>query len=398
MAEAAGTSAVNPNVPVGNEPTVQAKIGEPTSFEQLESVTEQQIAEARKAAKEKRAGSDKRDVGKDRKASGADVSEPEDDTEAKPDSFEADANKEASIGPQADKVAVKLIKINQDGNPTELSANAMVPVKVSGEATEVPLQELINNYSGKVVYDKKYNELATERKKFHADKGLVEERASKILELATKDPLQAFTYLAEFAGKDPVQTYKEVVSAMSQAFGKFNSLDELSREKYYLDREREFFDRRKKAEESVKQREAESQKKAEQERYFRETFNIDDDTYAQLYREIEEAGLVRDGEIRADHVAEYSRWKAVGEAVMSVDKSLFDKPGLRDELIKIAIENPKFTAKDLSDIIRDVFGSKTAKSLSKKVRSTQSPKGEVIQQKTKEAVRPQTDVWSFDQL
>lgn len=48
----------------------------------------------------------------------------------------------------------------------ELAEDAIVEWKVDGKVTPVAVKDLLSNYSGKVVYEKRFNELANERKGF----------------------------------------------------------------------------------------------------------------------------------------------------------------------------------------------------------------------------------------
>ena len=46
----------------------------------------------------------------------------------------------------------------------ELAANTLFKQKIDGEEVDVDLQELLNNYSGKISYDKKFQELSDQKK------------------------------------------------------------------------------------------------------------------------------------------------------------------------------------------------------------------------------------------
>ena len=52
----------------------------------------------------------------------------------------------------------------------EMPANAIFKHKIDGEEVDVELQELLNNYSGKVSYDKKFQEFSSERKYFEEER------------------------------------------------------------------------------------------------------------------------------------------------------------------------------------------------------------------------------------
>lgn len=66
-----------------------------------------------------------------------------------------------------DKDAKKL-KIRMSDGLYAIEPDSKVRVKIDGKYEEVPMQEIINNYSGKVAYDKKFTELGESKKTVEA--------------------------------------------------------------------------------------------------------------------------------------------------------------------------------------------------------------------------------------
>jgi hypothetical protein len=72
------------------------------------------------------------------------------------------------------KSEVKKITAKNGEDNLEIPANITIPHKVDGEEVEIPLQELLNNYSGKQAWDKRFSELDVERKEYQKERDIVE--------------------------------------------------------------------------------------------------------------------------------------------------------------------------------------------------------------------------------
>ena len=63
----------------------------------------------------------------------------------------------------------------------EQAEESLIEVKVDGEIQKVPLQELKNNYAGKVAYDKKFSEINKERQEVTAERDSLEQEIKSII-------------------------------------------------------------------------------------------------------------------------------------------------------------------------------------------------------------------------
>ena len=92
----------------------------------------------------------------------------------KEETFEDDAEGEEGDGEPTiitgendlpeDKKGGKLRIRMADGDLYNIDSQSTMPVKIDGKVEEVPVQELINNYSGKTAWDKKFTEIGKEKK------------------------------------------------------------------------------------------------------------------------------------------------------------------------------------------------------------------------------------------
>ena len=96
-------------------------------------------------------------------------------------SSEAESNgEESEASEETLEEEIKKLIAKYGDQETEIAANALFKHKVDGEEVEVELQELLNNYSGKVSYDKKFQEFSNQKKDFDAYKNQYDNEIQQI--------------------------------------------------------------------------------------------------------------------------------------------------------------------------------------------------------------------------
>ena len=276
------------------------------------------------------------------------LSENKKESEAKEDKPEAkaeDTDEEAEKGPEKEEgeaeafeEEIKKLLARQGDEEMELAANLLFKHKVDGEEVNVELQELLNNYSGKISYDRKFQEFSSSKKEFEQYKqgydkdieqinGYINKFAEKI---KSNDAMGALQYFAEFSGMKP----------------------------------HEFDQKRSQEEQSL----IELQKEIAN---VQEAHSISDEDFENAYQEL------LDGEfegsltpaIVADYYVNSQAFSKAETALTQVDPMLAQQDNILETLQKIVMENPSFDNEDLVEIVQDVYGDikKTAsKSVSKK--------------------------------
>lgn len=126
---------------------------------------------------------------------------------------------------QAARIQEELTKVNtytaKNGNESvDLRADALIPVKIDGEVTEVPLSDLRNNYSGKVAYDRKFQELGHKNRELTTRLSQFE----SIGENLESNPLSVIDKLAEATGVDRGTVFENM---LAQAIKLSEEVDEL---------------------------------------------------------------------------------------------------------------------------------------------------------------------------
>lgn len=280
----------------------------------------------------------------------------------------------------------------------EIPADALIPHKVDGEETQVPLQELLNNYSGKVAWDKRFQELDTERKAYKSEKELVERYVTDFAKLAEgDDKMAAMEYLAQFAGIDPIQFRRQLRQQVLDKYGNYEQMSEVERKA--LDQEEELAYHKRQLE-SEKANKAEQQSRAELESQIlsiQKTHDISDDDLMAAYKELEEH-VENESEVTPELLDRYivnkNAWFSAKDIVNEVSPSLLEQDGFVDDVAAMMLENPDLEPADVREVIEN---------FTKKQKQPQQKASEKIreQESAKNRAKPKAEYenyFSFEDL
>lgn len=388
------TEAVNPNVNVQEESTSESKIGEVTSFDQLDRITDEQLRINKVSGRKKKEPEEQAEESQEEEK--AEVPQ---DNLPKQSTTEEDSEIVPTLGINPENL--KPLKLTHGEETYEVFPSANVPMKIDGEKASVPLQELMQNYSGKVAWDKRFNELnqekqsfKTELRKFQEEKSFVDERINHFYDLSKDDPIKAFEVLCDMSGKDSLEFQKNFRDNLVKRYEEYYNMDDLSRREFDLSERERYLEGKKEAESTKGERERAI--KAEQERIqgTLETFNIDQDRYFDVRDELVKSAP--DATIEPMHVVRYERALAAQELVREVRPDKAEDTALLGELAAVMVQNPSFTQDDLREILKEIWKdvpTDTSKTLSKKVLKTQT------QAKAGQGSKASQQVaWNFDQV
>lgn len=376
---------INPNVAVGEESNSESKIGEITSFDQLDRITDDQIS-SQKSTKAKPV--EEKPVEEEAKAPTPDQS-----------STESDADITPTLG--IDPETIKPIKLSHGEEKYDILPTAEVPVKIDGEKSAIPLQELINNYSGKVAYDKRFNDLnqdkqnfARERRQHKEEMDFVNGKINKFHELSQSDPIQAFDFLCELSGKDPIEFQKTFRDNLVKKFENYYNLDDIGKREFDLNEQQRLIDRRKQSETDRVQKAEQAQAEQAKLQAAIDQYGIDVDTYHDVADELRQAAP--NSQIEPDHVIRYQRAMLAQKVVKEVRPDKAEDTQVLGELAAVLVQNPEFKEDDLKGILAEIWKdepTQAALDVSKKVLKTQA-QAKPGQKKPSSNGEP----WSFDQV
>jgi len=329
------------------------------SFDELDSLTDGRTEESllNEASKETK----------------AEAKENKSEPKAESDSEEIEASEE-----EAQEEIKKLIaKYGEE--ELEIAANSIFKHKVDGEEVDVELQELLNNYSGKVSYDKKFQEFSSQKKEFDAYKNKydndIKQINSYINDFAQKfrqnDALGALEYFAEFAGMKPYEFRRELLNQLVPEMERRSVMtedqikaEELAFQNEYLMRQHETAQKQSQEQQALRELENEIVK-------VQEAHGISDEDFEKAYNELMEIDY--DGEINPATVAEYhmhsTAYSKADEILSGIDPLLAEQDPVVESLQKVIVENPDFDDNDLIEIVQTVysdFKKDASKSVSKK--------------------------------
>jgi hypothetical protein len=326
------------------------------------------------------------------------------DSKGREEKDEASAGKKAAKEVAAEEAAsqelkAKILKIKHGDTELDLAEDAMVPVKVAGEIVQVPVKDLLANYSGKTDWTKKYNALHEERTSFYTERDTVNSRINEIHDLAVtqKNPRLAIERLAEAMGADPTETWNSLITPIKEAMKSLPNIspEELAaREK---EEELEYY----KSKESWRKQEAEKSRinedlvsriKTTQSEHGMtpEQFKA---SYDEMVKEARRSGF-NEADLTPEMVGQYfqmtDRQDQVSKFVQETYAESEKKSDIYGQLLETWKRNPEFSLDDLKEIASEVFGTTKAKSARLAERVTKT--------KTTQKALPQVEPMSWDEL
>jgi len=261
----------------------------------------------------------------------------------------------------------------------EIAANAVFKHKIDGEEVDVELQELLNNYSGKVSYDKKFQEFSSEKSEFEGFKKDYDSQIENINnyingfadKLKNNDALGALAYFAEFSGMKPHEFKRELLNQISPEVERISMMspeelknEELQVQNEYLLKQQESAQEQSQQQQALKELEMEIAN-------VQEAHEMSDEAFETAYSELMDSEY--DGDITPQAVAEYymhsEAFSRADSILTEVNPVLSENDQVIESLQKVIMENPSFDNNDLKEIVEEVYGDvikQTSKTVSKK--------------------------------
>ena len=286
-----------------------------------------------------------------------------DSEEAKP---EENSDKEANAEQESPEAKPKkVIKLGD----TELDSETLVPVKVDGKIVDVPLQELINNHSGKLAIDKRFTDLDKRSKEFSTKERKFKEEldvvSTHLKDVAGKfksalndknvNPLDAVDYMLDIIGENGNNYYNRILEHLWPTFETLYNADDVSREAFFVKKENEYLRKKADRQQSLS---SESQAKSQRAKELdnqRQQIGITEEEFVDLHEEMSKRSNGQ--KIEPKQVLEAAtRMKAMQKARAVAEKVDPSKLESREALVELAdaiLEDPSVPESDLIDILRD---------------------------------------------
>ena len=326
---------------------------------------------------------------------------PQNEVKSEGKAEEANASKEAE---EAEVEEIKKLLGKYGDDEMEIASETLFKHKVDGDDVDVSLQELLNNYSGKISYDKKFQEFSENKKDFDEYKadydqdinlinGYINDFASK---LKSNDALGALSYFAEFSGMEPHDFKRQLLDQLTPEIERRTLLTPEQHENERLVEKNEYLSRQQESEVIKRQEEQANDALWSEIRNLQEAHSISDENFEAAYQELADSDF--DGQINPEAVAEYyvhsTAFVKSEEVLSEVNPDLVNDDNIVESLQKVIVENPSFDNNDLIDIVQEVYGNakkEASKTVSKKV--AQSEKKQEL-----EVSKEKQSFASFDDL
>lgn len=235
------------------------------------------------------------------------------DDEEEGEEEEVEAKEDEELDPKAEeKKESKKIRMRMGDELYNIESEATVKHKVDGEMVDVSIQELLNNYSGKVAYDKKFTEIGKEKKTIESEKALVTREKEVLnnhlrqaldpIKDKTKNPMDSLLYLVEMSGEDPYAAWRRIIESNLEELGQLIDMPEVERELYYHKKKDELHGNvAKKRQEKVTKEQAFNQaiQKVDS---LRQTYNVTEDDFVDASEELE--SIYKDAKLDANSITD----------------------------------------------------------------------------------------------
>lgn len=311
-------------------------------------------------------------IDEDESSDGKDPSE--DDESAVNDTTDTANDDEVSLPETKVLQGKTLTGHDLDGKDVGLHSSTFVPVKIDGVDSEVQLQELINNYSGSISYDKKFSNLDTKNRDFDQRVSVLDTHLNSVFEKAEimksadnpEDKRAAAMEVLQMFGNLTGGNSFELVNSLRGAFldeaRAMQDMDEIDLKRHEFELEKGFSDKNK----ALTDKRANDNKKFEdfnkQSLEIQKDYNFDSSEFSEVKSELE--GLVSSGKVQVEvtpsTVLEYRTAKLVNEAMKEHTPELLNDNDFYYKLIDYSVKE-KFTTQELEVFLKEVNGQSQKK-------------------------------------
>lgn len=352
---------------------------------------------------------------------GTEIEEKEVDEEAELEEKETKEEEKESAAEEIEEIKPvgKLHKVKIGDREEVIDDGAVLKVKVDGKMQDVAVKDLISNFSGKQNYDKKFKEIAEEKKTFQSKVKQVQDYETKlktefgkITQLAKDavegkvNPLESIKYLLDVVGEDSFVYSKKAMESLFDEFVQLYDMDEAQQKAYWTAKENEHLKSKSQKVQQSQQREQENQKLITQVEAAQNEFGVDwdgftdaldyllslkDENGKQIYQE-------KDLMSKPRAVAQYAARKPyitkAQELVTSYEENLGDDDFLKitEEVTNILHESKGAAEKDVVEWLEANYGvSPAVKALNQKLKANGGSSKPKKDDKSKYVVKPKTE-------
>ena len=296
---------------------------------------------------------------------------------------------------------IKMLQASRHNQGYEVPADAMFNAKVDGEERDVSLQDLLNDYSGREKWEPAFKELSDHKKQFDTEKAEIEGYVNTFrTKLEQGSKMDALEYFASMAGQNPLEFRKAMRTDIIREYQEYMNMSPEQQQQYEREEKISYQERTQASEAeqlATEKAQYESQKVLNS---LQESLGVTAEGLDEILIALEED---YDGDITEEVVREYHSQNIAYETATSMldsyDSTLLENDKVVDAVIKIAQDNPDFTAEDYRDVFAEAFKPVTKKTNSKKLKGTEVNKDKPKEQSDIVKNASKLDAFfDFDQL
>lgn len=287
---------------------------------------------------------------------------------------------------EAAKPADKVVKFKTSSGLVDVTETAEVDWKVDGKVEKVKVRDLLDNYAGKVSYDRKFQELSAQRKGFQEEsqafqgnkerhKALINDMHKAASEGRVFD---AVTNMLEMTGLDKQVDAKKYVGELREALVKqAKALASMTPEQREIhDMREEQNHQNSKYQRLTQQREVEQAERAFHTRVTKAIESVKStpaefvqtrDFMLQHYKDNQLDPSKVTPEAIAAQIRDVRDYRIVQEAMEFVDPELVKNTALWEQTVGLMRANPSWTKEDVKTIFRKAVEARRSKAISSKV-------------------------------
>jgi hypothetical protein len=294
-------------------------------------------------------------------------SEEEESEEASEESEEEEKSIEKAPDAQGKKLRIKI-----GDEHFSLDSSAKMKVKIDGQNEEVTIQDLINNYSGKQAWDKKFTEIGNDKKSLVQEKQMVERQKGEIKDLLgpvistikdpLKNPMDAIIHLAEKLDTTGDLAYaieKRMLEANLDTLVELSAMSDDQQRAYFLEKQNA---RLLKSSERRIQSEQETAKSNQLRGHvdqLREAYKVSVEQYSEAFEELKR--LPNAANVTHEHVVDWASLKPLVPQVEDILKPFVDEindsdySGIVTSLSR-SLRDGKLSKQEIQKMVKEEFG------------------------------------------
>lgn len=300
---------------------------------------------------------------------------------------------------------VKKLSAKFGDDSIDIPADAVLKHTVDGEEVEVTVQELLNNFSGKEAWDKKFTELGQDKREFSIEKNNYEVEKNDLVgkvnhfveSVSKQDVKGALEGLGKITGANPIDLRRDFLQLMSNEARAYFQLEPEAQKELDMKLENDYY----------KDREEHSRQEASADQSFSEVENdvlklqvkhgISNERLVQLQDELQDKSIDLSLEALEQQYLNNAALDKASSLLEQVDPALKNESSYIDQVQSFMLQNPDLSEADVVDSIKEAFGTVNKQAPDKEVKSaSKSIKSRIA--KNSPHAKNQEDVIDTDDL